>query len=754
MSELSSYKLEYISTEYRKFSKGQLVDDDQFNEFLDFFEDQDRLSRVMLQGVGVVCGFKPTLGYANDKIKSIFLSQGIAITTDGDLLTLNTKSRSRKLNVDPDASELKTIDFSGKLYTHWKAYDNYKVMYPPFYNASVSSTDQIELWELSDRLSVKDGFQPLTAFDNLEDMCLLLYLEDYEKEVKPCKGVDCDNHGIQQVRNLKVLLTTVAGIEKILEADTVSPHPVLLNLLGEEKIKRVVLTKTQNTAESIRAAYSSAISQSNYAAIIESVNSICTMMGKTIIDETAFVNSINSLITQPVKIQYAYEAVKDLIDTYAEIVAQLSKSFMKSFPDVYAFPKHIMLGGLTSDDRFDNKKHQFYSSPALDNEKTEYSRLLLLIERFRQQVQAYKGPITLSNGAVKITPSQLISPLGEKAIPFYYTETNDLLAAWDYDKTRNRASGTNLRFSTTLLATKGDRETPTSYNKPFYRIEGHQGSDYDEIVTNLRQIKEDNQLGFDIMAVSLTQLLDNKDVSKASFSDYIEKHPGIEHLGGVKRGGTFVVVYESEASKAVIADFSLPYVCCTPKSDVALSLPMSTLCNNAAPVIFKITPANGVVKGYVRNETTGAIINTSSTLGVQKVNGQYMFNPGLVEDEFLNKEIEFTVNAKQTDCTVEVLPAPEVTIVASIERDPEAGSSITTVSFAITGENMANYDYKWDFLGNGLYVSVKPDKTGIVRNNYVKVDFTKEVRVLVSGNGCSEIVLPKNWHSLKNDIVR
>ena len=41
-----------------------------------------------------------------------------------------------------------------------------------------------------------------------------------KKEVKPCRGVDCDNHGLQQISNLKVLLTNKEGLAVITEDDT------------------------------------------------------------------------------------------------------------------------------------------------------------------------------------------------------------------------------------------------------------------------------------------------------------------------------------------------------------------------------------------------------------------------------------------------------------------------------------------------------------------------------------------------------
>ena len=56
------------------------------------------------------------------------------------------------------------------------------------------------------------------------------------------------------------------------------------------------------------------------------------------------------------------------------------------------------------------------------------------------------------------------------------------------------------------------------------------------------------------------------------FSNFMAKHPGIEHRGGVYKGGTFIMVYHDQNSLAkavghlkvdgVIVDFYLPYLCC------------------------------------------------------------------------------------------------------------------------------------------------------------------------------------------------
>lgn len=50
------------------------------------------------------------------------------------------------------------------------------------------------------------------------------------------------------------------------------------------------------------------------------------------------------------------------------------------------------------------------------------------------------------------------------------------------------------------------------------------------------------------------------------FEKFATKHPGLEHLGGVYRGGTLVLVCSNlnpEGEPVVVADFCLPYVCCS-----------------------------------------------------------------------------------------------------------------------------------------------------------------------------------------------
>ena len=124
-------KLTNITTQYRKFSDNQVLTEGQLNEFLDYFEDQDRLSRTRLSGVGIACGFKSKIvtDTTDTTLYSLEVTQGVGVTTDGDLITLSKKGKSEGE---------RNIDITTKVYTHYKAYDlvkSGKVQYPHFKDA-------------------------------------------------------------------------------------------------------------------------------------------------------------------------------------------------------------------------------------------------------------------------------------------------------------------------------------------------------------------------------------------------------------------------------------------------------------------------------------------------------------------------------------------------------------------------------------------------------------------------------------------
>ncbi|GEN77675.1 hypothetical protein [Chryseobacterium hagamense] len=738
-------KLDEVSTQYRKFSKGQYIEHTQFNEFLDFFEDHDRLSRIMLQGVGIVCGLKPNLIYKNGLLSNMQLSQGAAVTTDGDLLTLKDAGKAGE---DLYVSDLRTIDLQNKDYTHFKKYDDFKAQYPAFKKDDGS---QIELWELIPVQEAGSGTQPIGNLPDPEDKYLLLYLESYEKEVKPCRGVDCDNHGVQQIRNLKILAATKSGIDHILEKDRIRPHALFVkDILEAEKQERVIIERllleqgaeAQFDTSHLKDLYLRAMEKSGYgASVFKKINTISQFIGLPAVDHVEFTSLLKQVLQQNTGFQYAYDVLKDLSDTCSEIIRVLPKSFTIGFPDLESFPKHVMLGKLGSDIQLDKYRHRFYNSPVLDDDK-ETLQVKVLLNRFAQQVQNFKYPELQEGEGIKITPSRKSGPLGRKAIPFYYQITPEFLKVWNFSKAARRLSGENLAYDTSLLSSAGHIQNPVGFNidkNTFYNIEGHQGMSRDEAYGQLKELRDRHQLGFDIMLLSFGELRDNKDLFKAYFNEYVGKHPGLEHKRGVGRGGTFVMIYEHNGRETgIIADFSIPYICCTPKIDAGLSLPASVICAEAAPIPFTVLPVGGMVKAVVDSEKTGVVL----------IDGKYFFDPRELDESLHGQLIAFTVNGKPTGCTIKVTAQPDIEVKVDYVFYPEGNSSATTVVMLVSGENFKNYTYHWDFLDNGSFVTLSPDDEGRLKYTLYDVNPARipTIKVKIEGSGCTQEVSVRDWY--------
>ncbi len=738
-------RLTNITTEYRTFSKGQYVEHTQFNEFLDYFEDQDRLSKTLLRGVGIACGLKHQLKYSTTDrrvrvVDGVEISQGIGVTTDGDLITLSDITQvSDELGV----SDLKKINLKSKCYSFFKPYDNSKVNYPPFYE---DDGNQIPLWELSETNNKAEEYTPVNESSDaiLNILYLLIYIESYEKEVRPCRGVDCDNHGLQQIQNVKVLFTNLRGITNIVKkGDTLYPHPSN-STFPELRLKRALANPELNSIGDLKKIYSDIVLDTtllnDMSAGIATVTSHFKIVNR--FDQLDLISKLTNTIALnndgATGFQYAYDFMKDLVETYNEIKTLLPKSFTSCFPDFNAFPKHVMIGKVV-DNTANNFRHEFYNSPILDDEAVE-AKIKILIQRFNELVENFGLP-TVSKVApdINITPSRKSIELSSKAIPFYYNIDEEFLKRWSFDKTSHRIADRNLTYNilNPLLSNDANIKGATAFNlekNTFYRIEGHQSQPYSLVQEVLNFKKNASQLSFDVMSLSLEELNNNKDLSKAYFKEYVAEHPGIEHMAGVEPGGTFVIVYESEANPIVIADFSLPYLCCGPKVDVSLSLPVDEICSGSKAIPFTVSPLDGVV------ETVNAIRGNG---GVVKIGEQYFFDPTLVSSSFYNTDIGFTVNGKSTGTTIRVVSQPNVLITVD-NITPSENDTDVFVTYRIEGTNNANYQYEFDFLGNGNYISVTP-VNGIVGYTFFNYRNTKSLKtpitnVIVSGNGCSDTI--------------
>lgn len=736
-----SAKLSTITTQYRRFTKNQVLTEGNLNEVVDFFDDQDRLSRIYLSGVGIVCGLNSAYDEGQNTIS---ITQGTGITTDGDLFKL----------YQADALGNKKINFDSKTYTHCKIYDNTKASYKPFfYDGSNKQLPLFELLTEEQQKKEKDPNFALTQFATntafqFKDAVILLYLESYEKESDLCVSLSCDNQGLEIVGNFKVLIVSKTVATQIMNHDSMMGkinYATLYATLPDVKSNRIVL-KTADFVhlEALKQTFTKGIFKNNAVQNLQDgYNKLLTGLNMPLV-----LDAIQKKITElfsfegdpvlPQDFQYLYDLLNDLVDTYNETKELLlSIDDSNCSPDINAFPKHLMLGELIKTEACFEFRHAFYKSPLLtgenlttcndcltleDSEEITESelkvcygennakqRMYSLILRTAQLLENYNPLYDF----IKITPSLQMGKLGKKAIPFYNNVDDVLINSWDFDKTILGLQKNNVSYHDALLNIKKPLEI--HLDNDFYRIEGHQGRNYKEALKEIQQIRLDNGLGFNIMilAVNANEL----DKTIQNFTNYyLNKNHGYEHKAGVAPGGTFIMIYLEEKIpyyyyyynsrkpsltgdfekfaegipivNPIVADFCIPYLCCD-ENNIGLTLPVDKICfdSKTPPLPFKVSPAGGFIKANVRPDQNGGI--TVNEFGI------LVFDPNLVSKDLIGQTITFTVNNFDTKCAITIFEKPIFDFVA-VPLKP-SGISATEVTFTVTGVNLAGNKYTWYF---------------------------------------------------------
>src|SRR5215510_2702771 len=164
-------KLDQPSLRLNFFEKNQVLTHEHLNNFILYFDYQQRLSRSALSGTGIVCGLK-----LYPRKDAIVVTHGVGITSDGDLIW-----------VKEDMVLTSVIPFDDK---------NAK------YTSFLQGGAQISLFELitsdsstADSTKVSDFF---TADNPASNFAVVLYDEQYLQDSDLCSAENCDNAGVME----------------------------------------------------------------------------------------------------------------------------------------------------------------------------------------------------------------------------------------------------------------------------------------------------------------------------------------------------------------------------------------------------------------------------------------------------------------------------------------------------------------------------------------------------------------------------
>jgi hypothetical protein len=515
-------------TDYPVFEANQVLTNEHLNGLFTYLDEQNRLTRVTLHGIGVGCGLEVTV--ADD---TITISKGYGVTSEGYLAFVGNENFVA---------------------------DKYKVYTVPDEDGNeLFLSGDYKFWELLDKGhdDYDEGIALSAPF--LQGKIVLLFVELLEENLKNCSPSSCDDKGKKVDITLRKLLISEDHLnelnKKIADAlekadvhgDLFPDLTARLNLPDLRLPRLDVPASNMVDAQTIFNAYRKILSPK--ALPVPPAKILFERVGGAL-DEAYIAFKpilsqlpVNNYLSEKVKnirlqyekmldnsavifSQYFYDFLDDLIQAYDEFRWKAIEFMALCIPPVELFPRHLELGE-TGNGNFAGKKvhrHYFRPSPALANQKKLGEEVQLLFERLRLMVESFnllalvKAPVT--KDSVKITPSKLGDvPLSEKAIPYYYDlETSPSLpASWNYQRnTTGRPKaipGYNVRTEYHL-----DNDSRLliydleKYN--FFRIEGHIGLNWREVLRDLLNKIKQYRLPFDVVALNAHPTTATADILK------------------------------------------------------------------------------------------------------------------------------------------------------------------------------------------------------------------------------------------------
>ncbi|MEM7105403.1 MAG: ribosomal protein L7/L12 [Bacteroidota bacterium] len=517
--------MEAIKNILPKFEANQVLTSQHLNDLVEYLDQQERLTRSQLIGIGNVCGLR----LERRTSKSLTITKGCGITSEGRLITL------------PEVE-----------YTHILS-DPYE--FPE--NVSYDAFDGLGDMHLLLDSDVLPDARALKATD-LDNQVLVLFLECYEKELKNCEGEDCMEKGIEITYTIRPLLMSKNAARQLIQ------HELTLGNSGgvpsENALRQVINGRFALPVLSLpRPALHGFSDDIPLDELSKRYTSALTSFFDILGDVEAFTDKIikdltgsnfgiiatwRDLLANTIQTitsssdpdvwqyaQYVYDISRDLIDAYNEMRASVFEYVSECCPDTEKFPKHLRMGAIpvtgaaTHEYMYpsDLYRHRFAPSHSLIGQHSLFDAIKSHVERWGTLIQS--ASISVPEEGVKITPSKdYNAPLWDRAIPIYYQDNNKLRAFWSYENRRkainfavlsyhwnnhNSSIGpSDIDYSDPFSA----RNFPLAFNfddNDFFRIEGHIGQNYQDAFEQLLRIRELYNLPFDVMPLRLSLEAEN-----------------------------------------------------------------------------------------------------------------------------------------------------------------------------------------------------------------------------------------------------
>lgn len=491
-----------IPSRYPEFVSDQVLTATNLNDMFDYLDEQVRMTRANLIGIGIVCGLEVKISAGGG---ALTITKGCGVTSSGYLVTL------------PET----TYTFYNDRFTAEQ-----EIFYDRFVDPATKQ-QRFPLLELAEAGST-GAHHPLSA-DVLKNKVVLLFVELLLVENKNCDPDSCDDKGQTITVNMRPLLIDEVSATALLGAgipDGFNGSAPRCIAWPELRMPRydVPATVLPTTAEVLQRFL--APLETGFLGRVENMLRSAYIALRPLVEDSMPVNPFNGLknrfaflgngsigVQQLIHAQYYYDLFSDLLQAYDELRRLCNSTLAVCCPNEEAFPRHLLLGRALNQGK--DFRHTHMPSPAVCCGPHVVEGLRALLQRLARLVGSVHIPVTaddlkLRRLPVKATPSRLgPEALSAKAIPYYYdvlAGSPPLFELWDPEKTRLQKGRRNLSYRAPLYNTEDDWVTsPLQYDlEPynFLRIEGHIGMHWREALQELTTLRRGKRLPFQVVALN------------------------------------------------------------------------------------------------------------------------------------------------------------------------------------------------------------------------------------------------------------
>lgn len=494
----------FNNSKYPVFEADQVLSQKHLNTVVSYLEEQDRLSRTGLLGMGIICG----LEISHPQPNQIKISCGTAVTSLGYEINWEEKLFTFYHDLELSANFL-GANYSKELFLEPMLKHGSK--YLPFKNA-------IELLEPTTteplKAAIPNGF--------FNDKVVIFILETALIDEKNCVNTNCDDKGKRLEFTVRPLVINISDIAPLLLLgfDIKKPSQKLATPRYNVPFKNLITG--QQVLDGFKNWYDDAFLTTLSNQIHEIYTTNQNLLKST--SDFSLLNNCKAQLSQTInankdklQIQYVCDWIADIVSAYNEIVDFQNQNPTFCCFDESQFPFHIILGNINLENNF---RTPFIKTGNTDVEILLRNKLNILFERLVLLIKSW----SITDTVIRITPTIYgKTHLSKKSIPYYYSNFLEINKKWNPDKTLKNKTNEILSYQsekpnyTNLQWVK----KPLLYDlEPynFFRIEGHIGKNYLEVLTELSSLKDTYNLPFKTIALNAVDYV-GKDVD-------ITKHQG------------------------------------------------------------------------------------------------------------------------------------------------------------------------------------------------------------------------------------